>query len=324
MDILIVSNECDKAHRIGNPIIGRLISALKKESRVGKVSFSPFSNRVSDLFRIRSAAKRHDVIHIQFGGLYALVIFIFLLGINKPKLLTFHGTDIHAKAILNTDSYLKKLKIWLNQKASFVLIILMDKLGFVSETLFDYIPQCIYNRNKYKFFIQELGVDYDLFTPIDKVEACNRLGIEPRKYVLFSDKSNTILKRRDIANSIIQELADGYELLIMCGVKPHEVPLYINSCDFVLLTSDEEGSPNIVREALSCNKRVFSVDVGDVKKQLSGLLNSSIISRNPKDAVSIISQKISQPYMDNTRQTLSNRIDFCHIVKSLVDLYYTL
>lgn len=40
----------------------------------------------------------------------------------------------------------------------------------------------------------------------------------------------------------------------MCGVKPDEVPYYINACEFALLTSDEEGSPNIIREVLSLNK----------------------------------------------------------------------
>ena len=60
---------------------------------------------------------------------------------------------------------------------------------------------------------------------------------------------------------------DGYNLLAMCGVSPEQVPNYLNSSEAVLITSDIEGSPNIVREALALNKRVFSFDVGDVGKQ---------------------------------------------------------
>ena len=142
--------------------------------------------------------------------------------------------------------------------------------------------------------------------------------------MLFSDKSNTTLKRRDIATNIVNELKMGYELLLMCSVSPDIVPAYINASDFILLTSDEEGSPNIVREALSLNKRVFSVDVGDVKQQISGLIDSSIISRIPEKAVEVIKNKLSNPYSDNTREALRNRIDFNRIVSNLVCIYIDL
>ena len=107
----------------------------------------------------------------------------------------------------------------------------------------------------------------------------------------------------------------------MCGVQPSEVPIYINASDFVLLTSDEEGSPNITREALSLNKRVFSVDVGDVKQQLNGLKNSSIICRNPEKAAQVIREKLSEPYTDNTRESLRSKIDFDIIADKLVNIY---
>ena len=99
------------------------------------------------------------------------------------------------------------------------------------------------------------------------------------------------------------------------------VPVYLNACDFVLLTSDEEGSPNITREALSLNKRVFSVDVGDVKQQLKGLKNSAIISRDPDEAARVMLQKLAEPYTDNTRESLRGKIDFEKIGSKMVDIY---
>lgn len=321
MRVLIVSNEYTKPGRIGNPIISRLKESLRKNHRISNVEFVPFKNTIKSFSTIRSAAKQNDIIHIQFGGLYAFLIWFCLIGLKMPKLLTFHGTDIHAKEIKTTKSKLVKLKIWLNQKTSFCCVLIYDRLGFVANTLFDYVPTWITNKYKDKFFVQSLGVDYKMFKFIDKAEACKQLGLEERKYVLFSDKSNTILKRRDIAEAIIKELGQCYELLIMCGVKPSEVPAYINACDFVILTSDEEGSPNITREALSLNKRVFSVDVGDVKQQLNGLKNSVIISREPKAAADLIRQKLAEEYIDNTRENLRYRIDFEMITDKLVNIY---
>ena len=324
MKILLVSNEYPRFGKAGNPIIGRLKNALESDKRVNNVEFCPFTNKISDFWSIRKKAKDADIIHIQFGGLYAFLVWGSLIGVSNPKLLTFHGTDIHAKAIKTTRSYLVKLKIWLSQKTSFLSILLFDKLGFVSDTLIPYVPMWIQKKCKDKFFIQPLGVDYKLFTPTTKAESRERLGLDDYKYALFSDISGTPIKRRDIAEAIVKKLGGDYRLLIMSKVKPEIVPVYLNACDFVLLTSDEEGSPNITREALSLNKRVFSVDVGDVKQQLEGLNNSVIVSRNPDDAVKVMLQKLAEPYTDNTRESLRGKIDFEKIGSKIVDIYESL
>ena len=136
--------------------------------------------------------------------------------------------------------------------------------------------------------------------------------------------SNTSIKSRDIAENIVKCLGGNYSLLIMCGVKPQEVPYYINASDFMLLTSDEEGSPNIIREALSLNKPVFSVQVGDAAKQLGGLQNSAIISREPIEAADTIVSILQKPYYDNTRETLRDRLDFVRVNRIVVDKYLKL
>ncbi len=324
MKILLVSNEYPRFGKTSNPIIGRLKNALESDKRVNHVEFCPFTNKVSDFCRIRNKAMDADIVHIQFGGLYAFLVWVGLIGMSKPKLLTFHGTDIHAKAIKTTKSYLIKLKILLSQKTSFLSILLFDKLGFVSDTLITYVPKWIQRKCKDKLFIQPLGVDYKLFSPTAKEESLELLGLDDYKYVLFSDISGTPIKRRDIAESIVDKLGGDYRLLIMSKVKPEMVPVYLNACDFVLLTSDEEGSPNITREALALNKRVFSVDVGDVKQQLEGLNNSVIVSRNPDEAVRVILQKLAEPYTDDTRESLREKIDFEKIGTRIVDIYVNL
>ena len=175
----------------------------------------------------------------------------------------------------------------------------------------------MYNK---KFFIQLLGVDYQLFHLIDKISAQQHLGLKHGKYILFSDVHNTTIKRRDIAQKIVDELPE-YNLLLMCGVDSKEVPYYINASEAILLTSDQEGSPNIIREALSLNKPVFSVDVGDASKQLFGLENSCIIPRNPNDAALMITEKMSKKYIDNTRNLQRNILDFCYCSKKVIDMY---
>lgn len=318
--ILLISNQCPNKNGVGNPIMMRMQKALASNERISKVDFLPFHNNISSLFSIRRTAKNYDIIHIHFGGLYSLIIWIILYGIHKRMFITFHGTDIHAKSKKTTKSVFRKLKIIVNQKASFVCICIFDKCGVVSNEMMSYIPKLL-KRFEYKFFLQPLGVDYDLFTPLPSHQAQKRLGLSEGHYILFSDVSNTSIKRRDIAAAIVENLGHPYKLLIMCGVKPNEVPSYINACDFVILTSDEEGSPNIIREALALNKPFFSVKVGDAESQLKGLTNSTIISRDPQKAAKTIIEYLKRPYIDNTRITLQEKIDFMKINENIIDLY---
>ena len=198
---------------------------------------------------------------------------------------------------------------------------LFDRCGFVSENMLDYIPQNIKKKYYHKFFIQSLGVDYNTFTISSKEKAQDELHIPRGEYVLFSDVSNSTIKRRDIAKAIVAQLGTRYKLLLMCGIKPSDVPVYINASDFVLLTSDEEGSPNIIREALALNKPFFSVKVGDAAKQLEGLENSTIISRNPIEAANTIKEYMSKEYVDFTRTKLQDVLDFNIINERIIDLY---
>lgn len=325
MRVLLVSNQRQNVNGVGNPIMYRMRDALEKDERIDKVDFIPFENNCSSFMSIRRAAKKYDLVHIHFGGVYALLIWIALIGLHVKKVITFHGTDIHAKALKTAKGWKERLKIKLNQKASFLSICLFDSCGFVAAEMINYVPKCLSYILQKKGFVQALGVNYEVFKPIEKVDAIRHLGLEDnKKYVLFSDVSNTSIKRRDIAENIVKCLGGDYSLLIMCGVKPQEVPYYINASDFLLLTSDEEGSPNVIREALSLNKSVFSVEVGDAAKQLEGLQNSVIISRDPIKAADTIVSILQKPYVDYTRDTLRDRLNFVQVNRVVVDKYLKL
>ncbi len=325
MKVLLVSNQRQNVQGVGNPIMYRMRDALMQDNRIDNVIFEPFCNNLSSLRTIRHKAKEFDIVHIHFGGLYALIIWLTLIGVRAKKFITFHGTDIHAKALKTAKNTKEKLKIIINQKASFLSIILFDGCGFVAAEMTSYVPKYLQSYVSKKGFVQLLGVNYEAFPIIDKSTARQHLNlVQDKKLALFSDVSNTCIKRRDIAQSIIDNIGNDYSLCIMCGVKPNDVPYYINACDFLLLTSDEEGSPNIIREALALNKPVFSVDVGDASKQLQGLNNSAIISRCPQEAAQLIKLKLKLPYTDNSRENLRNRLDFIMVNSKVINQYIRL
>jgi glycosyltransferase involved in cell wall biosynthesis len=55
------------------------------------------------------------------------------------------------------------------------------------------------------------------------------------------------------------------ELLTVYNIQHDEVPDYISAADTVLLTSLFEGSPNVIKEAMACNRPIVSTRVGDVE-----------------------------------------------------------
>ena len=323
MKVLLISNQSGTTRIIGNPILSRMLNSLRNDDRVEIADFAPFRkrHRLQSLRDMRRKARQYDIAHVHFGGLYAILVWVALCGLRCRKLITFHGTDIHAKSIKTTNSLMSRLRIRMNQWVSFLCILLYDKSGFVAQEMIEYVPKILRSRLSRCGFIQHLGVDYTLFHPIDKNDARKQLGLSDEKIILFSDVFNTSVKRRDIAESIVAELGSGYRLLIMCKVKADDVPVYINACDFLLLTSDEEGSPNIIRECLALDKRVYSVDVGDARKQLEGLHNSMIISREPQKAAQQIKASLKQTYIDNSRDNRRDVLDFDRINKGIVDIY---
>jgi glycosyltransferase involved in cell wall biosynthesis len=61
------------------------------------------------------------------------------------------------------------------------------------------------------------------------------------------------------------------------------VPLYLNAADCLAFASINEGSPNIVKEALACNLPIVSVDVGDVRERLEGVSPSKLVHRDSSE-----------------------------------------
>jgi glycosyltransferase involved in cell wall biosynthesis len=73
------------------------------------------------------------------------------------------------------------------------------------------------------------------------------------------------------------------ELHPLQGVPHADVPMWLNASSVVILTSQHEGSPNIVKEALACNIPVVSVDVGDVAERIEGIAGCYIAAATPGD-----------------------------------------
>jgi len=204
--------------------------------------------------RGRIRAGRHDLVHAQFGQAGALAAFPKPL----PLVVTFHGDDL--EGIVGDDGrylWLGRVLRWVSQAVA----LRADGIVAVSRHLGRYLPHP-------PDAIIPTGVDFSKFRPIPMAEARARLGLPPdRKLVLFPADPAETRKRHALAERAVR-LAGEADLVVAWGVPHQDVPVYMNACDVMVLTSMHEGSPTVVKEALACDMPIVAVDVGDVRERL--------------------------------------------------------
>jgi glycosyltransferase involved in cell wall biosynthesis len=190
------------------------------------------------------------------------------------------------------------------------------------------------NNSKYvdnlKGYYLPNGVNTDFFKPIDRLEACKKIGIDTtKKYVLFVS-SNQIRKQKryDRFQYVISELKkwdEDIEELKMINIERNLVPYYFNAASLHLLTSDFEGSPNSVKEAMCCNTPVVSTNVGNVKELLENVYASYCDTSNADSKlIELCKKSLSQ----NESSAHNSRIkifelgyDILSVAKKLENIY---
>ena len=207
-----------------------------------------------EVFKLRRfvSSQNIDLIHSQFGSTTSFVA--LLTGL--PFVITFRGTDLNGDPASNPLVNFMRFGMGLiaahfSKAVIFVSSGLRHKLGYAAS----------------RSAIIPSGTEVELFVPMSKLIARETLGINKNKfYIGFASGGRRKLKRFDLAEEVRNQLAArGYEVEILeiWNVAHGKVPLYINASDVVILTSEREGSPNIIRESLACGVPVVSFDVGD-------------------------------------------------------------
>ena len=134
-------------------------------------------------------------------------------------------------------------------------------------------------------FVIPDGINFDLFKPIPRNEACAALGWDQeRYYVVFANNPAIPVKNFALAQAAIERLKDrgiSAELVVANGLPQSRVVQYINASNALILSSIAEGSPNVVREAMACNVPFVATHVGDVAQILASTEGCSVC---PHDA----------------------------------------
>ncbi len=168
------------------------------------------------------------------------------------------------------------------------------------------------------------GVDTERFKPVPRDEARRRIGYPAeRRMVLFISVLNRPEKNIELAREAVRLLdSSDTELKHIHNVPNSDVPLYLNAADLLLLTSEWEGSVNVVKEAMACNCPVVSTDVGDVKWVLGDTKDCYLTSFDPLDVRDKIQKVIaSGRRTDGRKRIFELGLDSESVAEKIMDIY---
>jgi len=237
---------------------------------------------LSEFNKFKKEIKRFkpDLIHAHYGlsGLFAN------MQRKIPVITTYHGSDINLPKVLTLSRIAARL----------------SKYNiYVSEQL----AKRAKAKKKYK--VIPCGVDLNVFYPIDKYEARKILDLEEKKrYILFSASCDNLIKNCSLAKAAINKLNMDVDLIELKGYTRQEVNLLFNASDIALMTSQMEGSPQFIKEAMACNCPIVSTNVGTVKDIIADTIGCYITTFSADD----VAEKIKMAFNFNGRTIGNNKI----------------
>jgi glycosyltransferase involved in cell wall biosynthesis len=263
-------------------------------------------------FRQVRAAFLPDLVHAHFGTVTAL--FAVLFSGRAPVMITYRGSDLNVVTSNNGP------RAWFGRLFSQAAALGASRILCVSGKLRD---RLWWRRNRVT--ILPSGVDPAVFCPIPRTEARQQLNWPDEDLVvLFNAGHDVRNKRLDLAQAAFAKVQINLpqaRLHILAGeVSPEQVPVLMNAADCLLVTSDAEGSPTVVQEAIATNLPVVSVDVGDVAERLRGISETSMVARDPSALAAAVTAILLRRARSNGRRRV-REIDASHIADELAHLY---
>ena len=157
---------------------------------------------------------------------------------------------------------------------------------------------------------------------MDKRVAQKHLGWDTMKtHILCAADPKRPIKNVGLAREAYELIKiDSTDLHFLGDITFEEIIYYYNASDVVFLTSKAEGSPNVIKEALACNCKVVSTDVGDIAERFKNNSACFITKHEAADIASKLRLALDYQGEVNTRE-LVHDLDAKHIAQEIIKIY---
>jgi glycosyltransferase involved in cell wall biosynthesis len=167
------------------------------------------------------------------------------------------------------------------------------------------------------------GVNYHKFKPLDKAKCRKELDLPlDEKLILFMGDTGNVRKNYALLEKAYPLLkTKNTRVVTPYPVQHDQVPLYFNACDVLAFPSFEEGSPNIIKEALACNTSIVATASGDILERVQGLERVSISDFDEQEYAEKLDLMLSTQISEDTREIIRPQIDEDLIAGQIIDIY---
>ena len=212
---------------------------------------------------------QYDLVHIHFGlaGLYLLNP----IRRKVPTIVTFHGSDIQPKGGSGRLPIIIAKYVATKVHSVVILNDLMQRLVEKYNTNISIIP---------------CSVNTQIFKPLSRTIKSNKVQI------IFPSNHSRAVKNYPLFCRTLSILRDKYSLDVeefeLKNLTREDIAQLYSNADILLMTSNSEGSPQTIKEAMACNLPCVSTPVGDVAVLLSGVKDSYVSKKHEAEELAML------------------------------------
>lgn len=306
-----IQQQIEGLRRIGLEVEVVFIDRLREGMRV----YADLPSLISQSMR----TFQPDLVHVMYGGIMARIVTQVVT--DRPVVVSFHGSDLLGQPFERLG---RRLFAALGVMASRQAAKRCSGVVLVAEHLRGSLPV---QRRTSAIQVIPCGIDLSLFRPLDRDHCCKELGWRREAFHILFQNTGDPVKRPELAYGALACLKDRLgidaEIHELRGVKYEHVPVWLNACDTLLVTSFHEGSPTIVKEALACNLPVVSVPVGDVSQRIEGIRGCYLAKPTPGD----LAKELHKVFMNRRRidaEEAIRSLSIDHCARDLANFYVDL
>jgi glycosyltransferase involved in cell wall biosynthesis len=274
MNVLVVTNMFageNPRHSSQGTFVSEQVAALRRlpGMEIDVLVVKGFASRLAyaaSLFDVlrRLRSKQYDVVHYHFG-LTAWSAPVVRMLTRVRIVVTLHGSDVFGRSVLRR---ITRIAV----RFAHVCIAVSDEIRTDIAPL---VRSCT---------TIPCAVDDTVFRPLERRAATTSArtivfpssASRPEKdYPLFAA---SLERLRSISNETIVERR-------IENMSRIEVRDLLQHADALAMTSQREGSPQVVKEAMACGLPIVSVNVGDVAALLNGVDGCRIVERRDPESI---------------------------------------
>jgi glycosyltransferase involved in cell wall biosynthesis len=261
-------------------------------------------------FRNRFRQAPYDLVHAHWGQ-SALLAFPR----RVPLVITFHGCDLNGVKGLDGRTTAKGKLL---QFACRAIARRADAVIVVSDRLLRHLPSSV------PASVLPLGLDLGSIPLIPKPEARRQLDLaDDERLILFVGSPEDPVKRFHLAQEAVRTLNETLPARLILGweMPNSRILQLMNACDVLVLTSIQEGSPTVVKEALACNLPVVSVDVGDVAGRIRAIPGCEVCGDDRAETIAQALERVLQSGQRIAGRQAINNLDEAVLTQRLIAIY---